>query len=70
MAIVHTEVPPAVAGRGIAGELVRSALEFARAQGWKVRPLCSYAVAAEIQTTFRARSIRRGRLSELPKKAA
>lgn len=45
MAIVHTGVPPAVAGRGIAGELVRSALEFARAQGWKVRPLCSYAVA-------------------------
>ncbi len=45
MAIVHTEVPPAVAGRGIAGELVRTALEFARQEGWKVRPVCSYAVA-------------------------
>lgn len=45
MAIVHTGVPPAAAGHGVAGELVRTALEFARSQGWKVRPVCSYAVA-------------------------
>lgn len=42
---VHTGVPPAVEGRGIAAELVRSGLETARARGWKVRPLCSYVAA-------------------------
>ncbi|MBR8657023.1 N-acetyltransferase [Achromobacter sp. Marseille-Q0513] len=43
MSIVHTGVPPEVGGRGIAAELTRHALETARAQGWRVRPLCSYA---------------------------
>jgi uncharacterized protein len=43
MAIMHTGVPPEVGGRGIAGDLTRAALEFARAEGLKVRPLCSYA---------------------------
>lgn len=45
MTITHTEVPPAAGGRGVAGELVRTALEFARGEGWKVRPACSYAAA-------------------------
>jgi uncharacterized protein len=45
MTIVHTGVPPALANRGIAAELTRTALEFARAQGWKVDPACSYARA-------------------------
>lgn len=45
MTITHTEVPPAVGGRGVAGELVRAALEFVRAKGWKVVPACSYAAA-------------------------
>ena len=45
MAITHTEVPPPAGGRGVAGELVRTALDFARAKGWKVAPLCSYAEA-------------------------
>jgi hypothetical protein len=43
MSIVHTGVPSEVGGRGIAAELTRHALETARAQGWRVRPLCSYA---------------------------
>jgi len=43
MTITHTRVPAAVGGRGIAGELVRHALDAARAQGWKVVPACSYA---------------------------
>jgi len=43
MTIVHTGVPPAVGGRGIAAELTRVALETARAQGWTVTPVCSYA---------------------------
>jgi predicted GNAT family acetyltransferase len=43
MTITHTGVPPPIAGRGIAGELVRSALAAARSEGWKVVPACSYA---------------------------
>ena len=45
MTITHTLVPSAVGGRGIAGDLVRTALETARANGWKVIPACSYADA-------------------------
>jgi len=45
MSIVHTEVPPELAGRGIGAELARSAFEMARANGWRVRPACSYAAA-------------------------
>ena len=45
MTITHTRVPPAIGGRGIAAELMRAALIAARAQGWSVRPACSYAVA-------------------------
>lgn len=43
MAIVHTGVPSQVGGRGIAAELTKVALDTARTNGWKVRPLCSYA---------------------------
>jgi predicted GNAT family acetyltransferase len=42
MWMTHTEVPPALAGRGIAAELVKAALAHARGQGLKVRPACSY----------------------------
>jgi len=45
MTITHTGVPSEVGGRGIAGELVRTALETARREGWKVIPACSYAQA-------------------------
>ncbi|HTV84182.1 MAG TPA: GNAT family N-acetyltransferase [Dyella sp.] len=43
MTITHTWVPDDVGGRGIAGELVRAAMEAARGEGWKVEPACSYA---------------------------
>ena len=43
VSIVHTIVPPAIGGRGIAGALVEAAVEFARDNGWKVDPACSYA---------------------------
>ncbi len=43
MTITHTIVPAAIGGRGIAGGLVRAALEHARAKGLRVRPACSYA---------------------------
>lgn len=41
----HTEVPPALQGRGIAAALVQAALDWARAEGLQVRPLCSYVAA-------------------------
>ncbi len=44
----HTLVPPALEGRGIAAALVKAALAWARAQGLRVRPTCSY-VAAYMQ---------------------
>jgi predicted GNAT family acetyltransferase len=45
MMLTHTGVPVALRGRGIAAELVRAALDHARARGLKVRPDCSYAEA-------------------------
>lgn len=45
MTITHTLVPPPAGGRGVASELVHTALEFARGEGMKVRPACSYAAA-------------------------
>ena len=42
MHIVHTEVPAALQGRGLAAALVRQVLAQARALGWQVRPVCSY----------------------------
>ena len=43
MTIVHTGVPEEIGGRGVAAELARTALETARANGWKVVPACAYA---------------------------
>ena len=42
MVFTHTGVPAVLEGRGIAAALVQAALDHARAQGLKVRPLCSY----------------------------
>jgi uncharacterized protein len=42
MRLVHTEVPPAHSGRGIAAKLVQAAIEHARGSGLKVQPACSY----------------------------
>ena len=43
LTLTHTVVPPEIGGRGIAGELVRAALEYARGAGLTVEPQCSYA---------------------------
>lgn len=40
--MTHTEVPTALAGRGIAGALVKAALAWAEQDGLQVVPLCSY----------------------------
>lgn len=38
MTITHTGVPEALGGRGLAGEITRFAIEFAKQQGWKSYP--------------------------------
>ena len=38
----HTEVPAALQGHGLAALLVAAALAWAREQGLRVRPSCSY----------------------------
>jgi predicted GNAT family acetyltransferase len=43
--MVHTEVPPAIEGRGIAGKLVTAALDFARRAHLLVVPVCPYVTA-------------------------
>ena len=40
--IEHTEVPVELEGKGIAGRIVRTALDYARAQKLKVMPLCPF----------------------------
>ncbi len=45
MRLTHTGVPSAIGGRGVAAELVRTALEHARTEGLKVVPACSYVAA-------------------------
>ncbi len=43
--IEHTGVPSAIGGRGVAADLVKAALDFARSEGLKVVPACSYAAS-------------------------
>jgi uncharacterized protein len=43
--LVHTEVPPAFAGRGIAARLAVFALDNIRASGLRVVPRCPYVAA-------------------------
>jgi len=40
----HTYVPPELRGGGLAGKVVRTALEWARTQNLEVLPTCSYVV--------------------------
>ncbi|HEY5634799.1 MAG TPA: GNAT family N-acetyltransferase [Burkholderiaceae bacterium] len=42
MRLIHTEVHPALEGRGIASALVRAAFDHAAANGLKIAPACSY----------------------------
>jgi uncharacterized protein len=41
--LVHTEVPEALGGRGLGGELVRAAIGKATAAGMTLVPLCPFA---------------------------
>jgi len=41
----HIEVPPPLESKGLAAKLARSALDFARANHFRVVPLCPYVAA-------------------------
>lgn len=43
--IPYVEAPQALRGTGAAGRLMEGVMAIARAEGLKVRPLCSYAAA-------------------------
>jgi hypothetical protein len=45
MILVHTEVPPELAGGGVGAKLVKAALEYARDSSLTVAPRCSFAAA-------------------------
>ena len=45
LALLHTEVPQALEGRGIGSKIVKHALDHARAEGLKVLPLCRFVKA-------------------------
>jgi len=40
--MVHTEVPEPGQNRGVAASLVAAALDYARANGLRIVPICSY----------------------------
>src|SRR5678815_2644317 len=40
--LIHTEVPPALEGRGYGGALARAALEYARDKHLRVVPRCPF----------------------------
>jgi hypothetical protein len=43
LTLVHTGVPDEIEGRGLGGELVRTAVARAAARGWTVVPQCPFA---------------------------
>jgi len=45
VAILHVETPAALRGRGAAARLMAGIAARARAEGIRIRPVCSYAVA-------------------------
>ena len=40
--LVHTEIDPRFEGRGLAGRLVKGALEEVRADGGRIKPSCPF----------------------------
>lgn len=42
IAYIHTEVPPELEGKGIASQMAKYVLDYARENHLKVKPLCPY----------------------------
>jgi predicted GNAT family acetyltransferase len=40
--LIHTEVPPALEGKGAAGAIVQKALQFAKDNNYKIVPICPF----------------------------
>jgi len=45
VALLHTEVPEALSGRGVGSTLIRGVLDALRAEGAKVMPRCEFVAA-------------------------
>lgn len=45
LSLLHVEADAALRGSGAAGTFMQAVTDFARAEGLKLRPVCSYAVA-------------------------
>jgi uncharacterized protein len=45
VALVHTEVEPALEGEGVGSELVRATLDDLRTRGERIRPVCPFVSA-------------------------
>jgi len=56
----HTGVPGALEGRGIGGALARAGLEWARAEGKRVVPICPFVAAYVARHPEYADLVRRG----------
>ena len=45
LALVHTEVPPELGGRGLASRLATHAAELARTEGLRIEPTCPFQIS-------------------------
>lgn len=45
LAVTHVEAPDSLRGTGAAGRFMQGLMDTARAENFKVRPLCGYAAA-------------------------
>jgi predicted GNAT family acetyltransferase len=51
MVVDYVQVDPSLRGQGMGEKLVRAAVDWARANGRKITPICSYARAVIKRTT-------------------
>jgi predicted GNAT family acetyltransferase len=42
LALIHTEVPSELGGKGVGGAIVEKAFEYAKSNGMKIVPLCPF----------------------------
>ena len=45
LSLIHTEVPAALEGKGLAGTLARTAFDYARTHAMSVKPFCPFVAA-------------------------